>query len=57
MEYSHEDCSRKMFLMFVLISGKCDLSLIFQKCILYSLSVLKTLHSELQKWAYHKSFQ
>lgn len=57
MEHSRDDCSRKMLLMFVLISGKYDFSLISQKCVLYSLSILKTLHSELQKWVYHKSFQ
>lgn len=35
-----------MLLMFILISEKYDLSIISQKCILYSLLVLKTLHSE-----------
>lgn len=46
MEHSHDECSRQMLLMFILISEKYDLSIISQKCILYSLLVLKTLHSE-----------
>lgn len=45
MEHSHDECSRQMLLMFILISEKYDLS-ISQKCILCSLLVLKTLHSE-----------
>lgn len=46
MEHSHYECSRQILLMFILISEKFDLSIISQKCILYNLLVLKTLHSE-----------
>lgn len=46
IKHSHDECSRQMLLMFILISEKYDLSIISQKCILYILLVLKTLHSE-----------
>lgn len=45
MEHSHDDYSRKMLLMFVLISGKYDLPIIYfsEMCLIQCVSFKDTI--------------